>query len=316
MKKILMVLTNARRDCARLTLDMLVESGSLPVFDRVVFLLNGVRDAHMRFVDAFIRAHPETAFDKIIGPGTRPDGISQMQNECINKYPGALYMKVDEDVFVPNGWAHRMVEAYEAHRHLNQLALITPLLPNNAMGLHALCSLFYPDLLAEHRSRFGEDPSPERAGLTWRDPDVAEWATRAFLDLEAANARHRSIVAASRHPRYLPFSRPFSIGCIAYDYRHVERMGGIPRTDEPGWCDWVEKNGQTHILDCSQIALHYAFFVQQEWLDRSSLLEDIRAVNLPGTLSPLARHLNRRLRLAAQLPGIIRRRLADSARGP
>lgn len=309
MNKILMVLTNARRDCAQLTLDLLVHSGSLPVFDRVVFLLNGVSPAHMRFVDDFIRAHPDIAFDKILGPGTRPDGISQMQNECIRKYPGALYMKVDEDVFVPRGWAQRMVEAYEENKHRDNLALITPLLPNNSLGLHTLCTVFHPDLLAAYRSRFGGDPSPERAGPTWNSPAIAEWATRAFLDIEAANAQQSAVLNRKKVPRYLPFSRPFSIGCIAYDYRHVERMGGVPRTDEPGWCDWVEQNGQTHVLDCSQIALHYAFFVQQEWLDRSSLLEDIRAVNLPGTIGPLARRLNRYRRLAGQMPGILKRRL-------
>lgn len=309
MNKILMILTNARRDCASLTLDLLAHSGSLPVFDRVVFLLNGVSRAHMAFVDRFIERHPEIVFDKILGPGTRPDGISQMQNECIQKYPGALYMKVDEDVFVPKGWAQRMVEAYEDNRNRDNLALITPLLPNNSMGLHTLCTRFYPDLLEEHRRRFGQDPSPERVSLTWHSPAVAEWATRAFLDLEKSNAQQQELLTRTGHPRYLPFTRPFSIGCIAYDYRHVERMGCIPRTDEPGWCDWVEQNGQTHILDCSHIALHYAFFVQQEWLDRTSLLEDIRAVNLPDTIGPLAQRFACRARLAAQLPRILRRKL-------
>ena len=122
LPRILMILTNARRDCAALTLDMLVKSGSLPVFDRVVFLLNGVTEKHMRFVDGFIQAHPEVKFDKVLGPGTRPEGISWMQNECIRRYPGGLYMKIDEDVFVPAGWAQRMVEAYEANRQRDNLS--------------------------------------------------------------------------------------------------------------------------------------------------------------------------------------------------
>lgn len=305
-----MILTNARRDCAQLTLDMLVASGSLSVFNHVVFLLNGVSPAHTRFVDGFIKAHPGVSFDKILGSGIRPDGISEMQNECIRKYPDSLYMKVDEDVFVPHGWAHRMVEAYEANRHRDNLALITPLLPNNSWGLFTLCHTFYPHLLAEYRERFNGEPEPERAGRTWINPHIAEWATRSFLNLKESNARHSQLMAEKQLPRYVAFSRPFSIGCIAYDYRHVERMGGVPLTDEPGWCDWVEKNNQTHILDCSQIALHYSFFVQQEWLDRSSLLEDIRAANLPDTIGPFALATNKFKRRAGQLPSILKRKLS------
>jgi len=307
--RILMILTNARRDCAGLALDMMVRSGSLPLFDRVVFLLNGVSEQHMRFVDHFIAAHPGVPFDKVLGPGTRPEGIAWMQNECIRRYPGGLYMKIDEDVFVPRGWAQRMVEAYEANRHRDNLALITPLIPNNAFGLHQLCTVFYPDLLAEYRAIYRREPDPERTGSTWCSPSVAAWATRKFLDLDPANERHRAVLAASGQDRYLAFQRSFSIGCIAYDYRHVERMGGVPKTDEPGWCEWVEQQGQTHVVDRSQIVLHYSFFVQQDWLDRSSLLEDIKATNLNVRLGPLARWVPRARRISQQLPRLIAQRL-------
>lgn len=309
-----MILTNARRDCAQLTLDMLVQSGSLPVFDRVVFLLNGVSQKHLRFVDHFINAHPETRFDKILGSGVRPDGISEMQNECIRKYPNSLYMKVDEDVFVPKGWAQRMVEAYEENKHRDNLALITPLLPNNSFGLYTLCNNFYPALLEQYRERFGGSPDPKRDGPTWINPYIAEWATRSFLNLDKANERHNQVLSECAAARYIAFSRPFSIGCIAYDYRHIERMGGVPRTDEPGWCEWVEKNGQTHILDCSQIALHYSFFVQQEWLDRTSLLEDIRAANLPDTIAPFTQQFSKYERRVRQLPAILKRAIQGRAR--
>lgn len=300
--RILMFLTNARRDCAALALEMLEKSGSLPVFDRVVFLLNNVSAQHMRFVDQFIAAHPETKFDKVLGPGTRPEGISWMQNECIRRYPGGLYMKMDEDVFVPTGWAQRMVEAYEANRHRDNLALISPLIPNNAMGLHQLLTIFYPDLLAQYRQMFNREPDPKRDGPIWYSPRTAEWSTRAFLNIDSANTRHRELLVQKGEDRYLPFGRPFSIGCIAYDHRHVERMGGIPKTDEPGWCEWVEKNGQAHVLDRSQIVLHYSFFVQQNMLDRSSLLEDIRSTNLPNSSSWSQRlHLSRARRVVGQI---------------
>jgi hypothetical protein len=86
-------------------------------------------------------------------------------------------------------------------------------------------------------------------------------------------------------------------------------MGGIPSTDEPGWCQWIEENGHVNVLDCAQIVLHYSFFVQQEWLDRTTLLEDIRRANLPDTVVSTSWPPPRLLRVARQVPSILRRRL-------
>ncbi len=337
VNKILMVLTKDREDCVDINLLLHERGGSFAVFDKVVFLLNDVTASHMRFIDAWIEGHPSVACDKIIGDGTRPKGISDMQNRCIEKYPGCFYTKTDEDVFVPPGWARMMWEAYEANRDRDDLALITPLLPNNAYGLHILCHQFYPELLEEHQRLFGCVPQPQRDCLTWHSPYVAEWATRKFLNLAEANEQQRERLGTLDDRRKTPdnvgttrplsprpspiayhlFSIPFSIGCIGYDYRHWQKMGGIPWNDEPGWCQWVADNRQNHVLDCRQIALHYTFFVQQEWLDRSSLIEDIRAANLPDTVTLADRlQLHRIHRFSRQIPAIVKRRWAAiQARG-
>ena len=321
MQKVLMILTKDRRDCVDMNLMLHERGGSFEIFDQVVFLLNDVAPVHMRFIDAFIERHPKLSIDKIIGDGTRPKGISDMQNRCIEKYPGAFYAKTDEDVFVPHGWARSMVEAYEAHKDRDDLALITPLLPNNAYCLHVLLNEFYPEYLEEHRKHFACEPSIEPTGLTWRSPHVGEWATRLFIDMRKANeeqVRRAFHPQAPAHrtpdtetiPPYHYFSKYFSIGCIGYDYRHWKRMGGIPWNDEPGWCKWIEENNQVNVLDCRQIALHYTFFVQQEWLDRSTIIEDIRMANLPDTVRLSDRlQLHRATRIAKQLPSIVKRRL-------
>lgn len=309
MRNVLMVLTNARRDCARLAIDLLFRHGNHRHFDKIVFLLNGVSDRHMRFVDGIIAAHPEVSWDKVLGDGTRPQGIATMQNRCIERYPDSLYMKIDEDVFVGPGWAERMVETYETHRGRGNLGLVSPLIPNNGIGLHTLLTRFHPAALEEHRRLFARDPTPERAGFTWQSPAVAEWATRLFLDVEAANRLQRERLAASGQPRFLEFTHSFSIGCIAYDFALWRKMGGIPPTDEPGWCQWIEDNGHFNVLDCSQVVLHYAFFVQQEWLDRTSLLEDLRDVNLGERTGSFNRFAARIGRTLPQIPGALRRRL-------
>ena len=218
-------------------------------------------------------------------------------------------MKVDEDIFVPRGWAERMLETYEQFASRGDLALLTPLIPNNAYGLHRLLNVFYPEKLPEFDREFGAPPSDSAKGPTWQSPYIAEWATRQFLDIDAANEEQRQRLKARGQSRWREFCQYFSIGCICYDYAHVQRMGGsLPPRDEPDWCAWFEANRQVCVVDQSLVVLHYSFFVQQEWLDRTSLLEDIRKVNLPGT-APWTAPAMRRWRLAKQIPGILKRRL-------
>lgn len=309
--KILMILTHDRQDCLRLCLDMLERDGAFSRFDRVVLLLNGVPSGHRRFVDRYMAARPAVKWDTVEGDGTRPGGICFVQNECIRRYPNSVYVKVDEDVFVPRGWAGRMLETYGQFEGRKDLALITPLIPNNAYGLHRLLNVFYPEKLDEFGRIFGAAPSDAAKGPTWHSPYIAEWATRQFLDMDAANEEQRRRLAAGGHPRWHEFCQYFSIGCICYDYEHVQRMGGaLPPRDEPDWCAWFEANRHACVVDQSLIVLHYSFFVQQEWLDRTALLEDVRRANLPGTSGALAATGMRWFRLAKQIPGILKRRLA------
>lgn len=304
-----MILTHDRLDCLRLCLEMLARADAFSRFDRVVLLLNGVPPRLKQFVVSFMAARPHVAWDIVEGDGTRPGGLCAAQNECIRRYPDSVYVKVDDDVFVPRGWAERILETYEHFSARNDLALITPLIPNNAFGLYRLLNVFYPENLDDFIQRFGAPPSDSPKGATWQSPYIAEWATRHFLDVDAANIEQQRRLTAGSEPRWYEFCQYFSIGCICYDYAHVQRMGGVlPPRDEPDWCTWFEANRQTCVLDQSLIVLHYSFFVQQEWLDRTSLLEDIRKVNLPGT-SPFWAPAARWGRCAKQVPGIIKRRI-------
>lgn len=311
-KPLLMILTSHRLDCLKIAMELLFKSDNLQEFERVVFLLNGVSGAHLEYVKRIMRDHREVVWDSIAGPRGRSECISSLENKCVEKYPDRVYMKIDEDVFVPSGWARRMMDAYRAHAADENLALISPLIPNNAFGLHALVTKIYPERLVEFRRLFGEDPTPATDGLTWRRPDVAEWATRLFLDVEATNTSHRRHMAEKGLAPYERFTDRFSIGCICFDYRHWKKMGGVPAKDEPEWCGWIESHGQFNVLDRTQIVLHYSFFVQQDWLDRSTLLEDLRLVNLPDTLrgkTLSGYHFPRWARLAEQAPRVIKRRL-------
>ena len=308
-EKVLMVLTSHRLDCFRLCMDMLLRGGSIRRFDAVALLLNGVVGRHRRYIDRLVRENPDIPWDVISGPRGKGWLISNLQNECVKRHPDALYFKIDEDVFVSADWDLRLAEAYEAHAGRPDLALVSATIPNNGLGAWRLLSVF-PEL----KERFLALPhaafTPDCAGPVWFYPHLADWMIRHFLNLSEANDRLRAAVPAA--DRFVPFHDRFSINCICYDYRHWLELGGVREHDEVDWGTFIRENRKLVVLDSHAVCHHYTFFNQQDWLDRTSLLEDLRRANLPGTL-PFYAPLLPRLRFLSQLPRILRRRLGRAS---
>jgi hypothetical protein len=299
-----MVLTSHRLDCFRLCMDMLLQGGSIRRFDCVALLLNGVVGRHRRYVDRLVAEHPEIPWDVIEGPRGKGWYISNLQNECVKRHPEGLYFKIDEDVFVSRDWDEKLAETHARHRGEADLALVSATIPNNGLGAWILLGA-----LPEVREQFLKLPRARleavAAGCVWFYPHLGAWMTRAFLSLDEANARMRQAAAE----RCVRFHDRFSINCICYDYRHWQELGGVREHDEVDWGEWIRENRKLVVFDAHAVCHHYTFFNQQDWLDRTSLLEDIRRENLPGTL-PFGARLLPAWRLAKQLPGIAKRRLA------
>ena len=307
MKKILMILTSHRLDCFKLCMDLLLNGGSIRRFDRVVLLLNGVRGRHARYVRQIQMLHPDIPWDCVSGPRGRGFCISNLQNECVRRYPDSLYFKIDEDTFVSSDWDLILQEAHASHRSDPDLSLVTATIPNNALGCWHLLNLF-PDIRDEYLRLPHAVHGPAADGPVWFYPHLAEWMIRRFLDIENANRLLRAVAA---EPCASFFDR-FSINCICYDYRHWREIGGVQEHDEVGWGAWIKENRKRVVVASRTLVHHYTFFNQQDWLDRSSLLEDIRIANLPSTLwtrSFAGRFLPRAGRVARQIPAAVKRRL-------
>ena len=301
-----MILTSHRLDCFSLTMDSLFHAGGMEGFDHVVLLLNGVTGRHRTYVDRLLREHPDVPWDVIAGPRGKKRRVASLQNECVQRYPDALYFKMDEDLVVSKGWHEKLLQAYLDHQDDPDLALITPVITNHATGAYYLCRRF-PALADEFLRRFAEPLTAKHDGPFWVDPRIGAWMIRTFLDLEAGNRR----LAADNPGPYHRFDERFSINLLVYDYRHWRELGGIPDDEEPAWCGWVAAHHKHNILTTNTLAHHYAFFVQQSWMDRTSLLEDLRRVNVPNKPPPggIGYHLPRLRRVVQQVPDILRRRL-------
>lgn len=304
MKKVLMILTSHRLDCFSLAIDMLAEGGSLSRFDVVAVLCSGVKGKHLRYVENLPTRFPNNHWEILKGPRGRGKPISDLQNECVRRHPDSLYFKIDEDTFVSSDWDQHVVAAYEQLKNDPRLSLITPVVTNNQRGAYHLLTLF-PELGKEFMARFNKPIVPERMGPVWLFPQCAEFMIRRFLNLREANSELRT----QKQDPFLTFSYPFSINCICYDYRHWQEIGGVPEEDENGWGKWIPENNKIIVLVTQAIVHHYSFFVQQNWLDRTSLLEDIRSENLASAASGIAGTFNRCQRIVKQVPSALRRRL-------
>lgn len=327
MQRILMFLTSHRLDCLRLCIDMLVQGGSAARFSRVVVLCSGVTGRHRAYVESLPVRYPGVKWDIIHGPRGRGAPLSNMQNDCVRRYPGGLYFKIDEDTFVSSDWDLEMERAHSAYWDDPRLSLVSAVVTNNQRGAYHLLTTF-PELGEEFTRLFRQPIVTDRMGPVWILPQCAEFMIRRFLNLEEANRELRARLGESagraspgdvnhqpstiNHSCFATFSYPFSINCICYDYRHWQEIGGVPEEDENGWGKWIPENGKIVVLATRALVHHYSFFVQQDWLDRTSLLEDIRLANLPGTIrgkSFSQHHWPRLLRLAKQAPRVLKRRL-------
>lgn len=308
---ILMILTSHRLDCFRLAIDCLVRGGSAERFDKVVVLCNGVVGAHRRYVDSLPRRFPAVHWDFIHGPRGKGWRISNLQNECVRRYPGALYFKIDEDVFVSGDWDLRLLETYEQYHAHPDLALVSATIPNNALGAWKLLR-DDPGARAEFLRLPHADWQPDAPGscdAVWAFPHLAIWLIRRYLSIDAAQHQFRALPPDTR---WLEWHARFSINCILYDYRHWCELGGVQEHDEVDWGDWIRQRNALVVFDGHAICQHYTFFVQQDWLDRTGLLEELRRANVPGTSSALD-PLRPALRLFRQLPRIVRRRLGATS---
>ena len=307
-----MILTSHRLDCFKLTMDSLIYSHSLEKFDSVVLLLNGVVGRHLKYAHCLMSAYPQIHWDTIAGPRGKKEKVANLQNECVRRYPNSLYFKIDEDLVVSEGWIEKLTAAYEVHKDDDNLALITPVIPNNGAGFYWLLT-HLPGLKEEYGSLFSFPLSPACNGAIWDQPELATWIIRKFMDLRTANELLEKRIEHSNGSPYEQFAYRFSINCLVYDYRHWQQMGGIPNDEEPAWGQWVPDHGKFNILVTNTLVQHYSFFVQQDWMDRSSILEDIRRINLPDTLSSKLspRYIMPRLiRVAIQLPRVVPRKIA------
>ncbi len=273
---ILMLLTSHRADCFALCVDCLERYTDLDVFERIYVLANALEPAHFALARSFAARHANAVVAGCGPRGLMP--VMEAQNAVLGRHLDSVVVKLDEDVFVTEGWLEGLVHAYAVHGRTG-CVLVSALVPNNTMGKLLLDENFgkaCPEYAAEAALHRGRVPANSR---------YAVWLWENVLNgrLEFTPERLLHGLGDSRVNRYL------NINCILMDPRMLECALPFGRTsaDSPTpemVTDEYKLNVVMElphvpfygIVTPGSVAHHFSFGPQQRELDARFSIADIR----------------------------------------
>ena len=275
-KPVLMILTSHRRDCFSLCLQCLEWFTDLDAFARIYILANDVEPAHRQVILDFKARRPGGQVVELhCAPRAQGDNpcLRAMWNEVLGQHKNDIMVKLDEDVFVTQGWLPRLLAAF--HRHADDdTLLVSPLVPNNDLGrtfLDGFLRAQWPDEFA----------GAVAATPIYANGDYAAWIWDKVLD--------HDLLGRFRAHGHAPgmFLPGLSINCIVFGPLLTNLIFPLAANDEFTINHLLERGGMRGWMEASAVAHHYSFYRQQEAVDAAVSLDAVR-LHLARQTSPRA----------------------------
>lgn len=204
---------------------------------------------------------------------TRRNNVSLAQNVAIDLHKSAEYIfKLDEDIFVTEGYFERMLKAYKSCDKITdyKAGVLAPLLPINGYGhVKLLQKIGFEEV---YRSRFGElkiaagpdraiESSPELARFMWGEAIVLDGKEYMLPGIDEMNRK-----LMQQEPEIEACPIRFSIGAILFERKLWENMNyfsvgkGINMGgDEVQLCEYCMRESRP-LMVCHNIVVgHLAF---------------------------------------------------------
>ena len=273
---ILMILTSHRADCFVLCVDCLERHTDLNVFERVYVMANALEPEHFALARAFAARHGNVKLVAINPRGLMP--VMEAQNAVLGMHKDSVLIKLDEDVFVTEGWLDGLVGTYTSFGK-DGCVLVSALVPNNTMGKQVLDEAFcrecpgYADNEALHQGRV----SANSQYAVWLWEHVLDGTLRFTPDAllrglgpQRVNC-YLNINCILVDPRMLDCALPFGL---------VSKAEEIPAmvTDEykMNVVMSLENVPFYGLVTSDSLAHHFSFGPQQQALDARFSIGDIR----------------------------------------
>jgi hypothetical protein len=265
---VLMLLTSHRADCFLLCVKCLELYTDLSRFSKVYVLANAVGDEHAVLIKAFQQRH-RNVIDIHLTPRGIVPAVLAMQNFIMARHPEAVFIKLEEDVFVTPGWLEQLLSAYKLHLGSHRVAAVVPVMPATRTGRQVMGRLLRTHWPAE-RQRLPDLPV-EKNGPYHR----LAWELVLGQDLAAK-------YAALDKPRFYYLGH-VSNNLVLYDARLTSRIlpmplrqvEGVTRMDEFNLNSALRANDLRVAVCTGVLAHHFAHAGCEEYLRRHVSLDDV-----------------------------------------
>lgn len=262
---ILMVLTSHRADCFSLCLKCLERFTDLSSFERVYIMANALEPGHRRMAAMFASRHQNVSVIDFEPRGFGP--VMVAQSLVWKRHEDSVIVKLDEDVFVAEGWLQGLLAAYDACKD-DGCGLVSALVPNNEVGrqvLHAaLCGAF-PEYA-------GSDLL--QGGRVSQNPDYAVWLWRQLF-AGRMDLTENGLLKGIKMQRLTRF---LNINCILFPPVFTKLLLSFDGTTDEWKMNNIlrdEANPLFGVVTPHSLAHHYSFGGQQEAVDREISMSSV-----------------------------------------
>jgi GT2 family glycosyltransferase len=148
--------------------------------------------------------------------------ISLIQNELIKKIKSEIYIKIDDDIFVTEGWTDALLNVY--NRNYKEISFGSLIIPINGFGWIPFLNIM--DLKDEFAKKFPDVDLIQDCveSAVWYNQDVCEFLWNNCLNLDSV--AERFITKQNMNFKDLVCPHRYSIGAIIFSYNFWESLGG------------------------------------------------------------------------------------------
>jgi len=256
------ILTSHRMDCFWLCINMLERHTDLRRFKFIYILANDVSQTHKDLIVSFSAKH-EQVVEIHCAPRGLHGCVVTTQNMVLSSHREDIIVKIDEDVFVSEGWLDGLLDAYKRHEK-HGASLVTPVVPNNYVGrsmLHAFLDKRYGEL---YDQSLREPP-------VHRNKEYGVWIWRQVLN----DGLETAIRSSAADFLDMPFRGCLNINCVLFGRRLMDACLPFEHWDEAEMNGVLAKPGHFGIMTAQALAHHYSFGPQQEYIDQEIGMEAV-----------------------------------------
>ncbi|MEW5772241.1 MAG: glycosyltransferase family 2 protein [Thermodesulfobacteriota bacterium] len=268
IQPVLMLVTSHRMDCFLLCLKCLELCTDLSRFHKIYVLANDVSGEHAVMIKAFQHRNRNVVDIHLTPRGVSP-AVMAMQNFIMARHPEAVFVKLEEDVFVTPGWLEQLLATYKLHLNSPRVAAVVPVMPVTRTGRQVTARLLrkhYP----RERLRLPDLPVEKNAlyhRLVWEKVLGDDLAGK-YAELE--KPRHYYLSHASNN---LALWGPRLTGLMAP--MGLKPVPGASRPDELQLNSVLRMHNLRAAVVTSALVHHFSHAECEDYLRRHVSLDDV-----------------------------------------